>query len=375
MEAFAEGFATGLVGTLGVTIDDGDGTNVLPRTTANIVEIETVDGLGVYRYLGTYPIDPALSPYLITWDDTEGTASEDILVSATPPSSAVGPTPGPCRPWVEAEDVDECCDVEFDSSTQVSLEDAADVASEILYELSGRQFTGLCGPLTVRPCRPTCRCWGEGQTVMTPSGQITWLPTEGYWSWWDASERRNSCGCGCDSRIKLEGYPVVAIVQVKIDGSPVAPSEYRLDGNRWLTRMADGDGNRQHWPACQRLDREDDEEGTFSVTYYHGIEPPLLGVRAAAELACEVYKSCAANVDAGDCRLPDGVVTVTRQGVTFDRALFSSWALDPTTRSWRTGLPLVDAFLTAHNPAGLRRRSAVWTPTMTKAGRPLGANP
>ncbi len=34
MEAVAENFATGLVGTLGVTIDDNLGNNVVARTTA-----------------------------------------------------------------------------------------------------------------------------------------------------------------------------------------------------------------------------------------------------------------------------------------------------------------------------------------------------
>src|SRR3989304_8215654 len=90
-EAFAEGFACGQTGILFITIDDSDGNNVLGPTTADIIEIEcTVDGFGVYRYLGTYPLDPSLSPYMITWEGASGsdpaiitTATEFICVSTS----------------------------------------------------------------------------------------------------------------------------------------------------------------------------------------------------------------------------------------------------------------------------------------------------
>ena len=64
LEAYADGFACGQVGTLTVTIDDGDGNNIVGPTTANIIEIECAGNAATYRYLGVFPPDPAESPEL-----------------------------------------------------------------------------------------------------------------------------------------------------------------------------------------------------------------------------------------------------------------------------------------------------------------------
>ena len=81
MEAFAEGFACGQVGIITITIDDGDGNNVVPQTTNGILQIECGDdGFAVYRYLGVYPSFSALSPYVITW---EGASATDPGIDTT----------------------------------------------------------------------------------------------------------------------------------------------------------------------------------------------------------------------------------------------------------------------------------------------------
>ncbi len=95
MEAVAENFATGLVGTLGVTIDDNLGNNVVARTTAGIAEIQTVGEYGVYRYLGVYPATTGV--FTITWDDGVVSASEYIESSLSPRPSRL--LSGPCSPW------------------------------------------------------------------------------------------------------------------------------------------------------------------------------------------------------------------------------------------------------------------------------------
>ena len=82
---------------------------------------------------------------------------------------------------------------------------------------------------------------------------------------------------------------------------------------------------------------------------------------AAAQLACEIYKAC----NGVDCALPLGTTRITRQGVTIERLSFTSWAFQSgvgQVGGWRTGLPLVDAFLQAYNPAGLKRRPVFWSP-------------
>ena len=358
MEAFAEGFACGLTGTIFITIDDSDGNNVVGPTTADIIEVEcTVDDFGVYRYLGVFPADPSLSPYVITWEGASGsdpaiitTASEEICVSTSVPTVPSGD--GPCTDWLTGDDVAACCSVE--ASSGVLFDDAAVQAQNLLYQLSGRRYAGLCGPLTVRPCRDNCSCFPV-QRLAYASGGSRLLWTGDYWGFWGNDSR--NCGCGCLSQVKLSGFPVQEITEVKIDGDIVAPSEYRLDENRYLTRLND-----TFWPACQDLSLDDTEDGTFSVSYVYGASPPPEGVAAAAQLGCEIYKSCSGQ----ECALPTGVTRYTRQGITVEKMAFTSWAFQRGTRGvlggWRTGMPLVDMFLASSNPHGISRRPVFWAP-------------
>lgn len=358
MEAYAEGFACGQAGILTVTIDDSNGANVLGPITTGILEIEcTVDNFGVYRYLGTFPVDTSLSPYVITWEGASGTdplivttASEEICVSDE--LIAVPSGDGPCTDWITEDDVALCCGVE--ASSGLIYTDVIAPAQNLLYQLSGRKYAGLCGPLTVRPCRDNCSCFAMQRLAYATGGsRLLW--TGDYWGWGDT----RNCGCGCLSQVKLSGFPVQIITEVKIDGDVVAPSEYRLDENRYLTRK-----NGVFWPSCQDLSLDDTEDGTFSVSYGYGASPPPEGVSAAAQLACEAYKQCTGQ----DCLLPTGATRVTRQGITIERQFFSR---DPITKSWRTGLALVDMFLNAHNPHGLMRRPVFWGPGRRYA-RPVG---
>lgn len=239
-------------------------------------------------------------------------------------STPEAPQPGPCSAWITAEDVADACEALDTSGGVEAYEPYALEASQVLFELSGRRFTGLCGPITVRPCEPGAYC--------SPA---------------------HPCGCCFLSRIRLSGYPVRQVVEVKIDGALVDPAEYRLDRYRYLARLPDADGQRQRWPACQRLDLDDTEEGTFSVSYTYGQEPPLAGLNAAQELACQLA-AASPEGDGGECELPEGTVRVTRQGVTIDMERFVEEGI--------AALPAVALFLQAYNPNRLRRRSAVWTP-------------
>jgi hypothetical protein len=364
MEAFAEGFACGQAGVLTVTIDDGNGANVLGPTTADIIELEcSPDSYGVYRYLGVFPADPSLSPYLITWEGPSGTdpsidttASEEILVSTSVP--AVPSEGGPCTDWITGDDVMVCCGVE--SSSGLIFDDVAVQAQNLLYELSGRLFGGLCGPVTVRPCTDGCSCF-PAQRLAYASGGSRLIWTGDYWGWGGNGSR--NCGCGCLSRVLLSGYPVQEITEVKIDGDIVAPSEYRLDENRFLTRM-----NGTFWPSCQDLSVDDTEDGSFSVSYVYGATPPALAVSAAAQLACELYKACLAGSGAADCQLPSGITRIVRQGITIEKQAFANWAWS-RGGGWHSGLSLVDAFLASYNPAGIMRRPTFWAPGQRYARR------
>lgn len=357
---------TGLVPGLEVAIEDNDGNTVYGPTSTGIAEI-LVGGQPTGSYAAQIPAAPAtLGQYTIlfsndgSFDPDAGGAIDDLVVVAVgetgelPPIAAPddgGPQMGPCSAWTTTDDIAACCtEVESGSDPDPFFEVARDEASQVLHELSGRIFSGLCQN-TVRPCAVGCGCsmqvLSRGHVVIEPS-----------WSGlgWQCDGR--PCGCSGLSTVKLPGYPVREIVQVKIDGDIVDPDTYRLDGYRYLVRVRDPaePETALRWPSCQMLDLPDTADGTFSVTYTYGQNPPLAGQHAARELACEIAKQCAG----GECKLPTGVSQITRQGVRFDRAFFR---IDPNTGAWRTGMAAVDAFLNAYNPNGLARRPMISSPT------------
>lgn len=349
MVAYTEGFLCGLTGILGVTIEDADGNEVLPRTTSNILQLGCVDDVATYSYQGVYPGNPDLSPYLITWDDTNNVATEEILVIAGPAPSGGG---GPCSDWITGEDVAACCSVE--TSSGALFDQAATAASALLFELSGRQFSGFCGPRTVRPPCDSCYC---GYQILSRGYVI------GPWNYGYPLMLCDQCLISCSpSRVKLAGYPVRAITEVKINGDVVSPTEYTIWNSRYLTRLDD-----QRWPVAQDLTLADTEESTFAITYTYGAEPPELGLMAAAQLGCELYAACGGG---GECALPQGTVRVIQQGMVVEKLAFTSWAF--RGNEWRTGLPLVDAFLSAYNPAGIKRRPTFWSPGKTQYAQEMG---
>jgi hypothetical protein len=249
-----------------------------------------------------------------------------------------------------------------DPPSASDLDPYAIMASELLYELSARQFSGEC-EVTVRPCRLGCGCWGDSWGILDSSwfwgyGSMGW----GYgWGWWDANG--TSCGCGCDERLQLSGFPVTSITEVVIGADVVDPSGYELQGERWLQRFWDDSTDpptEQFWPQCQNLSLPLGQPGTWSVTYAYGSPPPTLGAQAATEMGWQLWL---AQHNPGECMLSTGVSRVTRQGVTIERIL-PLFGRDANGRLQGTGLVVTDSFLAAYNPNQLRRRPAVWTPDL-----------
>ena len=274
--------------------------------------------------------------------------------STAPP----GPTLPPCGAWIGAADLAVC----QSGADDATLAEVSVIASMLMYELSGRQFNGLCGPVTVRPCR-------DGGCATSLTGWGGWQWSWGYWSgdwgrgwFWGNEDGGRLCSCGHDSLVELAGYPVREVTQVTLDGAVMAPAftdgspTYRLDQWRYLTRTSDpaNPDFPLHWPRCQRLDLEDTSPGTWSVTYTYGVDPPPLGIEAAKQIGCQLLLAIAGK----PCSLPANVVQGTRQGASFQRVAPLAQAL----RAGGTGLLMVDAFLAAYNPKGLRRRPSVFSP-------------
>jgi hypothetical protein len=215
------------------------------------------------------------------------------------------------------------------------------LAGTTLRRLSGYRVGGC--PITVRPCVMSC----FNSALLAGRG---WGPTQladGSWV--------NSCGCStecsCTALCEVVLRPPVGPVSwVKVDGSAILPTSYRVDGNR-LVWVGAGDCP---WPICQDMAANEDKPDTFAVRYLPAHAPDALAAYAAGVLAMEFAKACTGS----KCRLPATVTAVTRQGVSFDLAAGAFG-------NGLTGIREVDAWIGLWRPEGSpSRATTVWTPSM-----------
>lgn len=260
---------------------------------------------------------------------------------------------GPCVVWITSDDVA----LVNGAPPGVDFSAEAAIASELLYQWSGRQFPGGCSR-QVRPTRQGCgHWWGLAQQGVTAA--FPWAP-------WDLAlgvftrfaDYPIPDGCGRLSVVPLPGH-VRAVTEVAVNGVVLDPSVYRVDKDRQLVGLYNADGTPVYWPVCQDMRVGPYDTGAFSVTYTWGKATPLAGKRAAAALALQVY-----NLDHNPaaCVLAPRVTRLIRQGVTIERD-----ASKPTL-----GIPIVDAFLAAYNPSGRRRAAAVYSPDIGRYPRRTG---
>jgi hypothetical protein len=253
-------------------------------------------------------------------------------------------------------------------SVQAICAESAMAASSILYHLSGQQYTGACGPVTIRPvARPTdidTRAFG---TRMFPTGYLsTWGSATAYGMAWNGAQA--SYGPK-PSEINLGVYPVTSIDQVKIDGVIIPETEFQLENYRTLVRMrvnAETEPTqRWGWPTSAIMDLPDTEPGTFSVTYRFGVAPPPEGL-----IACRKLAEVMALPQFGDStRYPQRLTSLTRQGIT--SAVPD--VIDVLSKG-SLGIWEVDAFILSSNPNRNTRRPLVFSPDRGRIRRqPAGS--
>src|SRR5687767_9561442 len=92
IEVTATGAATGLVGTIGVRIQDGQGNDTLARSTSGIVESPA--GSGIYTATLTSP--SIAGQYIVVWDtgsvSPTTVAYDELTVTAHAPDPTVAGT-------------------------------------------------------------------------------------------------------------------------------------------------------------------------------------------------------------------------------------------------------------------------------------------
>jgi hypothetical protein len=261
-------------------------------------------------------------------------------------------TTGPCSNWpIYWGDL--CADF-VSTASPTATGYAATTATHLLWSLSGRQF-GTC-PVTLRPCRENC--WEGQASGYTGNYAYPWssygspLASAG----WDASYWfplgcgsciRGSCSCSVVSQVWLPSR-VNAVTSVKADGVALPATSYRLDDNQFLVRT---DGSL--WPRCNDLTKDDTQAGTWSVTADYGITVPDSARMAMGEMTCQILRAMSNQ----DCQLPQNVQRLVRQGVTVEFP-----PVQALLAEGRTGLYLVDLFLTMTNPHKLDQRARVYSP-------------
>lgn len=210
-------------------------------------------------------------------------------------------------------------------------DEAIAAASHILWGLSGRKYSGV---KTITEFYDIRYFSSDEFLRAVPLMELN-LITNG----------RSGCcvQCGYPHRMRLRGQPVVRIVGVEINGRAVDPAEYALIDHSVL--------GFKPGPACSAV--------CAKVTYAFGAPPPA-GARAAAAKLADQLLLAWGNDD--NCRLPERVTSISRQGV--------SWTvLDPQDflNDGRTGIYEIDLFLKTANPAHALVRPRVFSPDLPRA--------
>jgi hypothetical protein len=274
------------------------------------------------------------------------------------------PRTGPCAPWIAASDVLDAVAVENLATppTEAMAAQMATVASEVLYIASARQFTGNCGPVTVRPdSRPTDIDTRFGHRGVPQGYQSAGQAASAYGV---PGAIVNTYGTSKPPEVDLGAYPVTSILSVKIDGLLIPSDEYYLQSRRNLIRARPTAGAtataRYGWPVNQLKDLPDTQPGTFSITYMYGSPPPSAGVLAAQVLAAQLTLNAMDEPNT----LPQRLAHISRQGVTVD----VPDVMDFLSKGL-LGLYEVDLFVELVNPTKSRHRPLVWSPDISDTRR------
>lgn len=285
------------------------------------------------------------------------------------------PAVSTCSPWAAPTDVAAACTATpgvLDVGVNTTVLDLSlQVASDVLFQLSGLQFSGSCADTV----RPIARILGRdhGRPVRSYQGPLGgnnsflygWSGAGAWWPFNGTTNQEELADGTLLPSIDLGVYPLTGITQVLIDGVVVDPTTYAIHDDRHLVRLgveaAPGSDVNPGWPYSQLMDLPSTQVNTFEVSFTYGVPPPPAGMLGAAELAWQLYLS---NTNPTKCQLPGRATHITRQGVT-------ATLLDPLTFFARghTGLYTADMFLASVNPAGLRRRASVYTPDINPRTR------
>lgn len=240
-----------------------------------------------------------------------------------------------------------CFTADWEALDPATQDRALALASSTLNRLTGYRVGGC--PILVRPCKASCAEGWPSYAAMYGSGGSSagFSPVNYGGVWVNSCGCSTACGCSALCEINLPG-PVGEVYEVTLDGQVVNPDNYRVDNGTKLVWVG---VEECPWPTCQDLAAPLTEANTFGIEYLNSYPVDALGAYAAAILAMEYAKACTG----AKCRLPAGVTSVSRQGVSFE---ITSGAFP----GGMTGIREVDTYIALWNPEGLRQSASVWFP-------------
>lgn len=224
-------------------------------------------------------------------------------------------------------------------------EEASKVASNLLWAMSGRKYSGVTTVTEKYTCTLRNNRMGPSEKTNSPilfGGDVYNIPSSDY----DEYSELIADGLSPDGRIKLRGRPVLEVKALRnANGDILDPSGYYLVDHSTLHIKAG-----TPWTPCN-----------VEITYTYGTPVPVAGKMAARKLALEF-----ARLWSGDenCELPQRVTSVSRQGVSYT-IIDNQEFIDEL----RTGLYEIDLFLKTTNPDNARRKSKVFSPDQPRARR------
>ena len=239
--------------------------------------------------------------------------------------------------WVGVEELDDYADSEY-------AYEAVKTASQLLWSLSGRKYSGTTTVTEKYICSSRAYRLGQSSknyTAELVQGQVYNIPFDEF----DDYAEMTTDGMSPSSRLRLRGRPVQQVHSVRDrTGSIVSPSRYYLVDHSTLQARSG-----VPWTPCN-----------IEVTYSYGSPAPALGRAAARVLATEFVKLW----NGDECDLPSRVTSVARQGVSYT-ILDNQDFIDEL----RTGLYVVDLFLKSSNPDKARAKARVFSPDVPRARR------